>query len=297
MNSIKLGFVGLGTMGAPMARHLVRAGHHVTVWNRSPEKSAPFLAEGILVAPSLPVLAGEVDICFLCVNRSEDVVECIEAMAPHAAPGTLFVDHSTIAPGIARKIQQDLFAEGHSFLDAPITGGSMGAQSGTLTIFCGGAIADYERALPFLKAYAKRAERVGGSGTGQMMKLANQIAVGGALQALCESLAFAKKAGLDVAQARELLAGGAAGSWAFDHYGPKILSEDWTPGFSIKNQRKDFSYCIEEAEAIDAAIPGTIVVDTLLEQLEEEGQGELASCLLYELLARVEKPYDESGDE
>jgi 3-hydroxyisobutyrate dehydrogenase-like beta-hydroxyacid dehydrogenase len=174
------------------------------------------------------------------------------------------------------------------FIDAPVTGGSVGAQNGTLTIFCGGDETDIEEAKPVLAAYGKTVERVGGPGAGQLTKMANQIAVGGALLALCESLSFAEKAGLDIAQTRDLISRGAAGSWAMDNYGPKILAHDWSPGFSVKNQRKDFGYCIEAARAAGAAIPGTVLVDRLLEVLQDEGKGELATTALYEAMLAMD---------
>jgi 3-hydroxyisobutyrate dehydrogenase-like beta-hydroxyacid dehydrogenase len=283
----RLGFVGLGVMGAPMAGHLIRAGSEVKVWNRTAAKAEPLRAEGARVAADLADLASTSDIVLLCVSRSEDVRACVDAMAPTAAKGTLFVDHSTISPNVAIEISQSLGEAGLRFVDAPVTGGSVGAQKGQLTIFLGGSEADAEEARQAIVPYTKRAERVGGPGAGQMAKLANQIAVGGALLALCESLSFAKKAGLDVAQIRELVAGGAGGSWAFENYGPKILANDWTPGFSIVNQRKDFGYCQEAAQKIDAAIPGTDLVDRLLARLEEKGNGEWTTAALYEEMMRM----------
>lgn len=263
----KAGFAGLGVMGLPMAGHLAKSGREVMVWNRTPGKAG--LVEGAIPAESPAQLAAECEVVFLCVSRTEDVRECLAAMAPHSAPGTLFVDHSTISPEAAKEIHAELAGLGRRFLDAPITGGSMGAIKGQLTIFCGGEKADFEDALPFMQAYAKRAELAGPAGSGQMMKMANQIAVGGALIGLCESLAFAAKAGLDLRQTRELLAGGAAGSWAFENYGPKILAEDWSPGFSIANQRKDFGYCREAAAALGARIPMTELCDALLAETED----------------------------
>lgn len=282
-----LGFVGLGVMGGPMAGHLVSAGHSVVVWNRSAGKSEPLAAQGAIVAKDLAELGRQCDIVFFCVGRSEDVEECVLDVTATAKPGTLLVDHSTISPAAAEHLASTLAQEGFRFVDAPITGGSVGAQKGQLTIFCGGAEDDVAEAMPYLQAYAKRAERVGTHGAGQMMKMANQIAVGGALLALCESLSFAKKAGLDIVQARELIGGGAAGSWAFDNYGLKILSQDWTPGFSIKNQLKDFGYCEEAAKVIDAAIPGTQLVDRLLKQAASQGKNELTTAVLYEILLQM----------
>lgn len=282
---MKVGFVGLGTMGAPMAGHQLKALGALTVWNRTPAKAAPLAEAGASVAESLVDLARECDLVFLNVNRSEDVRECLTALLETARPGTLFVDHSTIAPDAARECAVLAKAKGCRFVDAPVTGGSLGAQNGTLTIFLGGEEEDVEEAIAAVQPYAKNARRVGPSGAGQTMKLANQIAVGGALQALCESLAFAGHAGLDIAQAREMIAGGSGGSWAFENYGPKILAEDWTPGFSVKNQRKDFGYTIAAAREIGASVPSTELTDRLLGELQDAGRGEDTTAALYDVLA------------
>jgi 3-hydroxyisobutyrate dehydrogenase-like beta-hydroxyacid dehydrogenase len=199
-----VGFVGLGVMGGPMAGHLLTAGHSVVVWNRSEGKSDALKERGAIVAADLKELAEKCEVIMLCVSRTEDVQACLDQLVTSAKPGTLFIDHSTIAPNAVAGIEAGLREKGFQFVDAPITGGSMGAQKGQLTIFCGGSEQDVEQAMPYLQAYAKRAARVGPSGAGQLMKVVNQIAVGGALLALCESLSFAKKAGLDIAQAREL---------------------------------------------------------------------------------------------
>jgi 3-hydroxyisobutyrate dehydrogenase-like beta-hydroxyacid dehydrogenase len=272
-------------MGGPMAGHLLAAGHDLTVFNRTPGKADALVVKGAKQG-SLAEVAHTCDLIFLCVTRSEDVRACLEQMAD-AKAGTLFVDHSTIAPMATVEIYQLLTARGHRFVDAPITGGSMGAQKGQLTIFLGGTEEDCEEVLQVITAYAKRAERVGGPGAGQKAKMVNQIAVAGALLALCESLSFAKKAGLDLAQIRELVGAGAAGSWAFDNYGPKILARDWTPGFTILNQRKDFEYCKEAAESYGAAIPGTRLVDDLLAKLEAEGHGGWTTAALFEQMLEM----------
>lgn len=280
----QIGFVGLGVMGAPMAGHLISAGHDVTVWNRSPGKDEGLIAAGAHRAGSLADVAERCPVVMICVGRSEDVAECVAGLRPGASSGSIFVDHSTIAPAAAVNLHSDLMGRGIGFIDAPITGGSMGAQKGTLTIFCGGDVSHFDAVKLYLSAYGKRVERVGPSGAGQTMKLANQIAVGGALLALCEALSFADRAGLDLATTRELLAGGAAGSWAFENYGPKILNRDWSPGFSITNQRKDFGYCIDAARELDAAVPGTQLVDRLLAKLDEAGHGDWTTAALFEVL-------------
>lgn len=273
-----------------MALHLHEKGQNVTVWNRSPEKRQPLAEKGVPIANSLADLGARCETICLCVNKTEDVLACLEELTAEAKPGTLFIDHSTILPSAAEEIHISLKSRGFRFIDAPITGGSMGAQKGTLTIFCGGEASDIEEAAPVLACYAKTAQRVGGPGDGQRMKAANQIAVGGALLALCEALNFAAKSGLDLAQTRTLLGSGAAGSWAFENYGPKILNQDWSPGFSIDNQVKDFLYCEETASQIGAAIPGTMLVCDLLMQLQAEGKGALTTAALFDLMQRMDFP-------
>ena len=280
---VRVGFVGLGVMGGPMAGHLVKGGHEVTVWNRTPSKCEPLKSEGALVAKNLQELAEYCDVIFTCVGRSEDVAEVVRAMAPHAKPRTLFVDHSTIEPSMARTLYSELKEQGLRFVDAPITGGSMGAQKGTLTIFCGGDHDDVVHAMNVMLPYTKRAERVGDSGAGQVMKLANQIAVGGALVGLCESMAFAQKAGLDIQQAHSMIGSGAGGSWAFENYGAKVLNHDWTPGFSVKNQRKDFGYCEAAASELGIEIAMTKLVNQLLGELQKQGREEDATAALFEV--------------
>ncbi len=280
----KIGFVGLGTMGLPMAGHMLEAGYDLTVWSRTVQKAEPLQAKGAKVASGLEELGMTCDTVCLCVPKTEDVRQCLDDLTAIAQTGTLFIDHSTILPKAAMQMQTDLAAKGHRFVDAPITGGSMGAQKGQLTIFCGGEATDVAEAIEVVKPYAKRAERVGGPGAGQMMKMANQIAVAGALLALCESLAFSEKAGLDLAQTRELLSGGAAGSWAFENYGPKILARDWSPGFTVDNQQKDLLYCLESGEAVGMELPGTDLVHKLLARLQEQGHGDWTTAALFEVL-------------
>ena len=269
-------------MGEPMAGHLLASGAELTVWNRTASKADRLKMAGAHVAESLTELTGRSDVIITCVGRTEDVDQVVEEMLATAVKNTLFVDHSTISPAGAKEIGTKIQAAGSRFVDAPITGGSMGAQKGTLTVFLGGTPGDVDEAIAAIRPYSKRAERVGEMGSGQMMKMANQIAVGGALLGLCESLAFAKKAGLDTAQARDMISGGAGGSWNFENYGPKILRGDWTPGFSIKNQRKDFGYCHEAAASVGIQIPGTDLLNDLLKILEDQGRGEDATAALYE---------------
>lgn len=279
----KIGFIGLGVMGEPMAGHLIAAGRTTAVWNRTAGKADRLKGLGAEVKASIEDLARDCQTICVCVNRSEDVKEVCDRIAAAAAPGTLVIDHSTIDPKAAVAIHATLKSKGIRFVDAPITGGSAGAQAGALTIFVGGEESDGKEAIEAVQPYAKRAEWVGGPGKGQWMKLANQIAVAGALGGLCECLAFAEKAGLRLEQAKDMIGSGAGGSWAFNNYGPKILASDWSPGFSIDNQRKDFGYCASAANSVGASIPVTAIVDSMLEDLQDEGRGQEATTALFDL--------------
>lgn len=281
---MRVGWIGLGVMGGPMVGHMLDADKSVTVWARRRESAEPYLAKGATLAKSPQALAAESDAIVLCVNRSEDVEELVEALNPTA--GSLIIDHSTIAPSTAQDTQRALKEKGVGFVDAPLTGGSMGAIKGTLTVFCGGDPQDVEAAFAVIKPYTARSERVGGPGAGQLMKMANQIAVAGSLLGLCEALSFAQKAGLDLTQTKAMVGSGAAGSWAFENYGPKILAKDWSPGFSVINQRKDFAYALEAANELDSAIPGTALVDELLAELQESGRGGETTAALFDVLLR-----------
>lgn len=270
-------------MGLPMAGHLLDSGADLTVWNRTIEKARPIGRRGARIADSLSQMAKLCDVVALCVTGDEEVAALFRELSQSAEPGMLFIDHSSTSPALARTLATEAKQAGHRFVDAPVTGGSMGAERGTLTVFCGGEPEDVEAARPIVAAYARVVEHVGPSGAGQTMKIANQIAVGGALIGLCESLAFCERAGLDLKQAHRLLSSGAAGSWAFQNYGPKILERDWSPGFSVKNQRKDFGYALTAAKEVGAAAPGTQLADELLSRLEEQGRSEEATAALFDV--------------
>lgn len=287
---MRLGFVGLGTMGGAMAGHWVRSGADITVWNRTSSRCESLASQGAKVAFSLIEVGKSCDLIAICINTVEDVRGVLPELLESAKPGTIFVDHSTLTPDSAVEFSALCAGKGCHYMDAPVTGGSMGAKAGTLTIFCGGTADIFEKCLPYLEVYGKKVAHVGPTGAGQWMKLANQIAVGGALLSLCESLNFAQKAGLNIEQTRELLGSGAGGSWAMEHYGKMILAEDWTPGFSVQNQRKDFGYCFDAASEIGASIPTTRIADDLLARLEAAGRGADTTAALFDVYqGKVEK--------
>lgn len=274
-------------MGAPMAGHLIDAGHEVVVWNRTPAKAEPLRGRGAEVAKSPEDLATRCSLICTCVSRSEDVEEIVLRMAPAAARGTLFVDHSTIEPATARSIGKSLDEAGLAFMDAPLTGGEQGAIRGELTIFCGGPQDSFDRAEPVLGAYGKNVRLVGEVGSGQMMKMANQIGVALCVLGMSECLVFAQKAGLDLADAIELIGSGAGGSWSMTNYGPKVLTRDWSPGFAVELQQKDLAYALEAAREIGVSLPGTALTHQLFAALENSGRGGDATPALFEVIEKL----------
>lgn len=278
------GFIGMGVMGAPMAKHLLAKGHDLTVWNRTPGKAEKI---GAAVAESIQELANKCDPIFLCVSRTEDVEEVVTKIEEVVSAEKLIIDHSTIEPAAAKRIAERLNAKGIGFLDAPLTGGEKGAINGQLTIFCGGRTQDYNKAKPYMEAYAKVAKLVGPSGSGQMMKMANQISVALCVLAMCESLVFCEKAGLDMAEAIELVGGGAGGSWSLTNYGPKVLERDWSPGFAVALQQKDLRYALDSAKDLGIDLPGTKLVHSLFGILEEKGRANEATPALFEVIENL----------
>jgi 3-hydroxyisobutyrate dehydrogenase-like beta-hydroxyacid dehydrogenase len=278
-NQPMVGFIGLGVMGSRMAGHLAAAGQ-VLVWNRTPSRATGFER----VASSLAEVAEECDVVCICVSRTEDVEEVLGAMSSKLRSGMTIVDHSTIEPSAAREMARTLGAQGVGFVDAPVTGGEKGAEDGTLTIFCGGEEDDFRKALPFMEAYGKKIRLVGPSGSGQMMKMANQVSVVGCVLAMAECLAFVDRAGLDMAEAIDLIGSGAGGSWSLTNYGPKVLARDWSPGFSIDLQQKDLRYALDAAREMGLSLPGAILIEGLFGALQEQGRGGEATPALFEVI-------------
>lgn len=281
---MKLGFFGLGVMGRWMAGHLLRSGFDLTVFNRTKEKTDELVSKGAKRAESAEELADKCEMVFLCVSRTEDVLECVGKMLSALKEGSLVVDHSTIEPKGAKQIFERCREHGVGFLDAPVTGGEKGAMEGALTIFCGGLKSDYEKALPFMQAYSKTARLVGDSGSGQMMKMANQIAVSLTVLSMAECLAFCEKTGLDMNDAIELIGGGAGGSWSLSNYGPKVVARDYRPGFSIALQQKDLRYALDTASEKGLELRGVKLVHELFSVLEREGRGNEATPALFDVV-------------
>jgi len=282
----KIAFLGLGTMGEPMAGHLVRAGHEVAVWNRTRAKADRLGALGAKVCGKAVEAVSGKDFVFICVGDTPDVEQVLfgpGGAAEGAGRGTLIVDFSTISPEAEEKFAEKLAGKGIRYMDCPVTGGQKGAVEATLTFMAGGETRDLDELRPVLMAMGKRIFHAGKAGFGQRLKLVNQLVCSLHLVALSEGLAIAGKLGLDLAQARELLLSGAAKSWVIEVYGEKILKGDFAPGFLLKWQLKDARIALEAARKIGMELPGLKMATERLREADEKGLGELGSQALYRL--------------
>lgn len=270
----RLGFIGLGIMGQGMARNLVAAGHALTVWNRTVEKT-----EGVdaVVAADPAGVGASSDIVFVCVSDTPDVEEVVfgaRGLIGGLAPGGLIVDHSTISPSGTADLAARAAASGIAWVDAPVSGGSEGAVRGTLAVMAGGDPDALERARPFMEAYATSIVHVGPNpGDGQMVKAVNQVLVVLNELAVSEALLLAQAAGLDPAKTIEAVEGGAAGSWMLSNRGPQMIRRDWRPGFTIDLQQKDLRLVLEAADQLGVPLPGTALVFQLYRSLQTQGLG------------------------
>jgi len=272
---MKVGFVGLGAMGAPMARNLAKAGLLAAVWNRSPEKSRALSAE--LAVPARETLSQFAELCdavVLCVSADADVLACVDALALSLKRGALVIDCSTVSAETAREAAARLAQHGIGFLDCPVSGGTEGARDGTLAIMCGGNEGDFARAQPLLAALGKRIALLGPVGAGQATKAVNQIAVAGVAQAVTEALAFAQAEGLPIDAVIEVLGGGAAGSWFLAKRGPTMVRERFPLGFKVVLHQKDLGIVQAMAAARGVKLPLVEMTRLHYARLIEAGHGD-----------------------
>jgi 3-hydroxyisobutyrate dehydrogenase len=271
-----VGFIGLGIMGKPMARNLIAAGYPLTVWNRSSHGIAAMMSEGAVPAPNAGEVAERSDVVITMVGYAEDVEQV--ALGPNgivegAHAGLDYIDMSTISPNVSRDIAEQLAEAGVKMLDAPVSGGEQGAIDGTLSIMVGGDDETFARCLPLLEVLGKNVVNCGPSGSGQVVKLCNQVIVGLNNLAVCEALVLCVKAGVDPRRMLDAVGAGAANSWAVQNLAPKMLARDFRAGFKIEHQQKDLRYAIATAGSIRAPLPGTMMVHELFALLEDEGLG------------------------
>src|SRR5579863_4622725 len=260
---MEIGWIGTGIMGAPMARRLLTAGHRVRVFNRTPERARALAASGAIVCATAADAATGTEMVFVMVPDTPDVESAIAAIEPKLEKGQTVVDMSTISPHAERTICARLAERGIDYLDAPVSGGDVGAREGTLAIMVGGTQAAFDRARPLFELMGKRITYMGESGAGQTTKLANQIAVALTLEAATEAIAFARAGGLDPSKVIEAIGAGAAGSWQLNNLGPKIVASDYRPGFFVQLMRKDLRLVGEAAQAERLALPGLALMTSM----------------------------------
>ena len=274
----RIAFLGLGVMGAPMAGHLARAGHRVTVYNRTAARAEEWLArhEGLDVAMArTPAEAARgQDAVIACVGNDDDLAQVVlgdDGALAAMSEGSLFVDHTTVSPAIARRIAEEAARRGVLALDAPVSGGQAGAENGNLSIMCGGTAAAMEAARPLIQAYAARIVHVGEAGAGQATKAVNQICIAGVLAGLSEGVRFAQAAGLDLDKVLEAVSGGAAQSWQMENRWKTMTRGEFNFGFAIDWMRKDLAIALAEAEAHGLELPVTRLVDGYYAQVQADG--------------------------
>ena len=270
----RIAFLGLGVMGAPMARHLAAAGHDLVVFNRSPEKAAAWVAaHGGASAASAAEAAAGADAVIACVGADRDVEEVASAAFAAMREGALFIDHTTVSARLARRLAEEGEARRLWCVDAPVSGGQAGAESGKLAIMCGGSAEALAAAAPLMRAYAARIVHVGPAGSGQLTKMVNQICIAGVVQGLAEAIHFTHRAGLDADKVFEAVSGGAAMSWQMVNRWPTMDRGEFDFGFAVDWMRKDLGLTLDEARANRAKLPITALVDQFYADLQAMGAG------------------------
>ena len=284
----KVSFLGLGVMGFPMAGHLSKAGHAVTVFNRSPAKAEAWVAEFGGSAKGTPREAAMgADIVFCCVGNDDDLRSVtLGANGAFAgmAPGAVFVDHTTASADVARELYGAAKNLGLAFVDAPVSGGQAGAQNGALTVMCGGDAAAFEAVKPVAMAFSRAFTLMGASGAGQLTKMVNQICIAGLVQGLSEAIAFGQKAGLDMNQVLDVIGKGAAQSWQLDNRGKTMVADKFDFGFAVDWMRKDLGLVMDEARRNGARLPVTALVDQFYADVQAMGGNRLDTSSLIKRL-------------
>jgi len=288
----KIGFVGLGIMGRPMALNLRKAGHALWVYARRAESMQPLSDAGATACSSPQDVAANADIIFICVSDTPDVEHVIlgdQGLIHGVRKGSVVVDMSTISPVATRRFAEELAKRGAEMLDAPVSGGEVGAVNATLSIMAGGKPEVFARVQPYFEAMGKNIVLVGSNGAGQVAKACNQIVVAVTIQAVAEAMTFARKQGVDAGKVRDALMGGFAGSKILEVHGKRMLDNDFKPGFKTKLHQKDLKIVIDSAHALGAGLPATALVAQQMNALMGAGDGELDSSALVKVLERMTK--------
>lgn len=285
---MKVSFIGLGTMGYPMAGHVSKAGHSVTVYNRTTSKAMQWCDTYRGEFAETPALAAkEADIVLTCVGNDHDLRAVYlgeKGAFQLAKPGTIFIDHTTASADVAKELHQVAMEKGFVFMDAPVSGGQSGAENGVLTVMMGGDESTLAVAKPILDCYAKATTLLGPVGNGQLAKMVNQILIAGVLSGLSEGIRFAQKAGLDVATLVDTLKHGAAGSWQLENRGETMAKNEFDFGFAIEWMHKDLSLCLAQAQTMGLNIPLTQSVDQDYQGLMAEGRSRQDTSVLIKAL-------------
>ena len=285
---MKVSFIGLGTMGYPMAGHVSKAGHAVVVFNRSTQKAQNWCEEYTGTFATTPALAAQdADIVLTCVGNDDDLRAVYlgqDGAFQQAKAGTLFIDPTTASAEVAKELHQAAQERGFYFMDAPVSGGQAGAVNGVLTVMIGGSQSDLDKAHPVLDCYAKATSLMGPVGNGQIAKMVNQILIGGVLSGLSEGIRFAQTAGLDIATLVDTLKHGAAGSWQLENRGETMAKNEFDFGFAIEWMHKDLGLCLAQAEKMGIKIPLTKAVDQDYQALIAEGRGRQDTSVLVKAL-------------
>ena len=284
---MKIGFIGLGIMGRPMALNLLKGGHQLTVWARRAESMQPLLAAGALAAASPAEAAQGNELVISMVADAPDVAEVMRGVAAGASPGLVAVDMSTIAPAAAREIAETLAAAEVDFIDAPVSGGEVGAIAGTLSIMAGGSEAAFAKARPAFECMGKNIVHVGESGAGQVAKAANQIVTGMGVLAVAEAFAFASKNGVDAGKVREALLGGFAYSKILENHGQRMLDRNFKPGFKSWMHEKDLNIVMQTAHQLGLCLPGSAATAQMFNAMVGSGLGEEDSIAVLKLLEKL----------
>ncbi|WP_298256310.1 NAD(P)-dependent oxidoreductase [uncultured Litoreibacter sp.] len=288
----KVSFLGLGVMGYPMAGHLAKAGHDVTVYNRTTAKAEKWVAEqGGRFAVTPREAAQGADFVMACVGNDDDLRSvCLGEDGAFAGmdAGTIFVDHTTVSAKVTRELYADADNKQICFVDAPVSGGQAGAENGQLGVMCGGDQGAYDRAEPIINVYAKACKRMGDNGAGQLTKMVNQICIAGVVQGLSEALHFADKAGLDGKAVVEVISQGAAGSWQMSNRYETMVDNEFDHGFAVDWMRKDLGICLDTADENGASLPLTALVDQFYKDVQKMGGGRWDTSSLIQRLRALD---------
>lgn len=285
-----IGWIGTGLMGKPMVKHLLTAGYKVNVYNRTKEKAAELIDMGCAWFDTPAELTAHSDVVVTIIGSPKDVEECYfgaDGIFKTLKRGSILIDMTTTKPSLAVKIAAEASGKGSEFIDAPVSGGEVGAINGTLSIMIGGHAETVDNVMPLFQAFGKNMVYQGAAGAGQHTKMCNQITIAGTMIGVCEALIYGFKAGLDLNKLLESISKGAAGCWSLDVLAPKIVKNDFSPGFSVDNFVKDMRIALEEAETMKLSLPGLALVKQLYLSLQADGNGSSGTQALYLVLKKL----------